>query len=150
MLPALQYFSEAPPKVTRQVSKALPVKVSKTSGLYETCFKSETGSLIRDSTCCSPAKQFRSPSPSKPQPIPMSQRHSPPPNIATSRLPAPATKIQLRYLQDAQSTAPARKSEDMTCSVMLMSSAKCAPHHTFGIISTRSQHTPIHESHHFS
>ena len=37
--------------------------------------------------------------------IPLSQQHSPPPIVATSRFPPPAMKIQLRYLQHAQSTA---------------------------------------------
>ena len=45
----------------------------------------------------SPAKQFRDPSPSSHTcshtPLPMSQRHSPPPQLAASRLPAPAMKI---------------------------------------------------------
>ena len=45
--------------------------------------------------------------------IQISQRHSPPPNFATSRFPAPATKIQLRYPQHAH-FVPATKSDDMS------------------------------------
>lgn len=75
-------------------------------------------------------------------PIPMSQQHSPPPNMATSRPLAPATTIQFRHLQHVQSTAPATESDDTPCSIMFMSSVKKIP--------TRSQHTPIHQNGHFS
>ena len=41
-------------------------------------------------------------------PIPMSQRHSPPPQLATSRAPAPATKIRTSFLH-VLSTLPSTK-----------------------------------------
>ena len=34
--------------------------------------------------------------------------------------------------------------------VLMSASTKFAPHHTFGMISTRSEHTPIHQNRHFS
>ena len=72
------------PKITGQVSKTsisfeaafrrrlaveVTCEVSKASVSFQTSFKSEAGSLIRVNTLCSPAKQFRIPSPSQPHPL---------------------------------------------------------------------------------
>ena len=64
-------------------------------------------------------------------PVPAAQRDSPSPNITASRFPAPATRVQHNIS-------------------LFMSSAKFAPHHTFGTISKLSEHTHIHQFCYFS
>ena len=62
----------------------------------------------------------------------MSQRHSPPPHLATSRFPAPATSTP----QNPHKVLRLPRKVAISYHVS----------HTFGIISTRSEHPPIHEN----
>ena len=122
-----------------------PTRLSKTNVSHETSSKSHASSLqnkpfvrdflqshmsslqdehfVRDSrnkTFCSPAKRFHSPSPSKPQLLTrQSLCHSDIHLHQTSQPHGPH-----------DSTPPTGKSDDMTCSITLMSSAKLSLHHT--------------------
>ena len=84
-------------------TRLLPQFISKTSVSRETSFKTHTSSLqneryehfVQDALQpCEAVSRFQ-PLQTTPAhtPIPMSQQHLPPPQLATSRLPAPATKV---------------------------------------------------------
>ena len=104
------FRTRLPPKVACPVSKTRfsyetflrksHVKVSKTSISFETSSKSQAGTPIGAHTHikqhCQAVSRFQplQPTPAR-TPIPMSQRHSPPPQLATSRFPAPATKLSV-------------------------------------------------------
>ena len=98
-------------------------QVSKTSAWYETSFNNEAGSLIKATTSSSPAKQFRSPSPSMPHPpTHQSQCHSNSHFHQTSQAHNPLRLPQkLNFdTSNTESIAPATKSDGMTCSIMPM------------------------------
>ena len=109
------------------------------------------------------------------------KRHSPLPQLTTSRFPAPATFLsastrltRTKYLachvtsvtprnltipcachENRTSTTQnphkvLRLPRKVTISSHVTASTKFAPHQTFGMISTRSEHTPIHQNRHFS
>ena len=65
--------------------------------------------------------------------------------LTTSRFPVPATKL-------SASTSNAHKVRRLPRKVTISYhvSFNKAPHHTFGMASTRSEHTPIHQNRHFS
>ena len=69
------------------------------------------------------------------------------PHLATSRLPAPATKIALPHLKARTKYCACHEK----CQYhFMLASAKFAPHHTFGVTSTRSEHARIHQNRHLS
>ena len=66
---------------------------------------------------------------------------SPPSRLATSRFPAPATKIALPHLKARTKYCACHEK----CQYHIMgASTKFAPHRTFGMISARSEHTRSH------
>ena len=150
------FRTRLPQKVTRQVSKtSVSYETSSKShtSKSETSPKSQAETRVGAHTSWSPAKQFRDSSPSiihirspaNPNvtatltsttthylTIPCAcHEMSPPSHLATSRFPAPAMKIPLPHLK---TRAKPRK--------------VTIPHHTFGMISTRSE--IIHKNRHFS
>ena len=71
------------------------VKVSKASISYETSSKSHGEPPSEHTHQAALPSSFADSSPSAHTPIPMSQRQSPPPQLATSRFPATATKLSV-------------------------------------------------------
>ena len=83
------------------------------------------------------------PTVSQPQPL----QTTADPNVTATFTSTNCHENSLRHLQHAQSTAPAMKSDDVTASYL-----QPKLHHTtrFGMISTaHSEHTHIHQNHHF-
>ena len=72
---------------------------------------------------------------------------SPPSHLATSPFPAPATRIALPRLKTHKKYCACHEKWQYH---LMSASTKFAPHHTFGMISTHSEHTPIHQNRHFS
>ena len=72
---------------------------------------------------------------------------APPSHLATSPFPAPATRIALPRLKTHTKYCACHEKWQYH---LMSASTKFTPHHTFGMISTRSEHTPIHQNRHFS
>ena len=149
------FRTRLPPKVTRQVSKtsvsfetSSKTHMSKSAKLNERFargfLQKSSGKLHRSTHIkqpCQAVSRFQ-PLQTTPAhtPIPMSQRHSPPPQLTTSRFHAPATKL----------SASTRLTRTKYCACREI----CHLRHTSQLHDSlrlpSSEHTPIHQNRHLS
>ena len=153
-------------RFVRDFLKNSHVKVCKTNASHETSSKSPAETPIGAHTSRSPAKQFRDSSPSTTHnlPIPCACHESFRVHMSNARkvlrLPRNVTSVTPRNLtipcacHKTRTSTPQKPHQVLRLprkvSCELQQNLHHHHHHTFAMISTRSEHTPIHQNRHFS